>query len=407
MRDDQHRRSRRLILFDAGLCSQRGHHFNTDLGIVTEAQARGFQTIVFGLKNCNDPEVVEKLHPVPLFRLDVYHSEKISEDEALNALASNEKYYEALRRISFRNIAPDDVLFFHTVHSPNLLGMVRWLEELAEVSRPKVIIEFLYADYLQEFGSSGYKTKIFSEALRRLAEISKLRIDVLAESFYMKERLDSLAEHRLPINIAPFPAGYKELLSEKNGPDRNQSCACRVGIFGRGKDRKGTFLVPEIVTSISRVMEGVNFSVQVDLNKADSQRLAEFRTVLEHNRKVDYFEGPISIAHYVEKLRSCDIILLPYSPAYSVQGSGLCAEAMAIGKVLVAPAYFSQRREIEHFKAGCVYFDHWNATAITSALLHAVSNLEVLTTQARLGASRFKEERGPKRFDKLFDVNSD
>lgn len=398
---------RRLILFDAGLQSKHGHHLNVDLGITHEAEKRGLEWIVYGNLSCADPEIRELLRPRPLFKANIYGTLPSSQDPVYNCAASNEAYVESLRSLDLSSIGSNDVLFFHTIHSPNILGLTSWLEWITPTIRPLIVIYVLYPDYIDMWtGRKNNRAAIFEGGLSRLSKIPSLRLRILAETPSIKSDLEGMSARNLNIELGPFPGDYQNIveagLADWSLP-HSEANEVQIGYFGRTRIRKGVLLLPRIISLSVSLRKNLRFVVQIDADGDYRATLNDAIAELYDNPGITHIDGAMSTKDYFRQLKGCDIVLLPYSKGYNRQGSGILSEAVALGKILVAPEYANFQEQLLPYGAACVYFSEWNASSVAAALVEAVDRKGELKDRALAAAPIYLRERGPNVFfDELF-----
>ncbi|MFU8803284.1 MAG: hypothetical protein ACNA8W_05705, partial [Bradymonadaceae bacterium] len=89
-------------------------------------------------------------------------------------------------------------------------------------------------------------------------------------------------------------------------------------------------------------IESVRNPYQANVHVRDLQESTEIKVWIErlrNNSRCNLFEGALSSEAYAAFLKSLDIVVLPYDPAeYRCRTSGVFAEAIGLGKIVVAPA---------------------------------------------------------------------
>lgn len=395
-----------LALFDAGLLSMSGHHFNIDRGIINHASARGVQTIVFGNRNCRDREIQERIQPKPLFSRSVYGGVPNGADRRPAFLAANEAFYAALRNVPLELLRPENIFFFHTVHSPNLLGLARWLLEIAPDARPHIVMYLMINDYVDEkTGRNAEVVNVYKEFFRIVNDSPSLRIRVLAESRAMQTDLQEFSG-RPDIALAPVMYDYKLMMEQASNQPSHQRNQCYITYLGHSRLQKGVMLIPEVAQRVCSERPIARFVVQGNFTGAPTQYIDLLNMMFRRNDLIEYLEGPLTEQAYYRLLGGTDIVMLPYTIGYSRAGSGILREALMLGKVLVVPEYCDFQEELNPYGAGCVYFKEWTARSIADAVIHAMDNLTNLSNQAKLAVPRFLEERGALGlFDELFGVD--
>jgi glycosyltransferase involved in cell wall biosynthesis len=144
--------------------------------------------------------------------------------------------------------------------------------------------------------------------------------------------------------------------------------------------------------------------VQISLDRPERSyaRLAEQLTAAANLTTVP---GPFTRTEYYGLLAGSDVVLLPYrAERYRVRTSGVFAEALALGKVVVAPSgSWMEERLAEGYGAG-VLFEEFEPESMASALVDALSRLDALSAKARERAPRWRADQCLEAFfDRLLD----
>ena len=109
---------------------------------------------------------------------------------------------------------------------------------------------------------------------------------------------------------------------------------------------------------------------------------------------VELHHGFLEESNYFEKLRDTDIVLLPYDPfLYKYMVSGVFAEAVAMGKVVVAPDSSWMAEHIKNKRAAGKLFNSFDPQSIADAVLKAIEDYETLHSDADRYAESWKKEQ--------------
>src|SRR5207244_6864059 len=98
---------------------------------------------------------------------------------------------------------------------------------------------------------------------------------------------------------------------------------------------------------------------------------------------VELLYRPLSGPEYYRQLGEMDIVLLPYlAECYRRRSSGIFAQAVATGKIVVAPRGTTMAAWVEHFGIGsCILYD--DASDLPAAVAEAIERCPSLRDAAR------------------------
>jgi hypothetical protein len=172
------------------------------------------------------------------------------------------------------------------------------------------------------------------------------------------------------IEVFPIPKTYPKSLLAKRSP-RPEAALPIVGVFGDMNSYKGLALIPELV----RQNPGLQWSLQSPKDGSLAALGGNAEWLLCHPH-VSISAGGLDPDAYYELFNAVDIVLTPYDPrSKRLQTSGVFAEAIASGKVVVAP---SNAWVVEHRKRGAwagETFDQQSVQGISDVLQAVQKNL--------------------------------
>src|SRR5262249_30390871 len=126
-----------------------------------------------------------------------------------------------------------------------------------------------------------------------------------------------------------------------------------VAYLGHASHHKGFHLLPDVIAQFT-AGDAPHFVVQFYGNEGLFRQQAERLAKLP---RVTFLSGPLGRGDYARLMNEADIILLPYSSAfYGWASSGILAEALSLGKVVVVPDQTWLSRQMKDFKSGGVAF---------------------------------------------------
>ena len=378
----------RFVVFDPGLKSRSGHHYNYDLAIIEAVKGIGLPVTLFGHRQADDPDAVAELDAQPMFYWSGYDSlfsflpfpQNVEYDAVIFSLQ--------MLQFPAHELKAEDVVLFHSLPVEGLFGIALWLDHVSRYTTPHVLISFTCVDYRDEdSGELTDKSALYSKALTEIAGRAGDRVRCLAESTYLLEDLKKLAGGAVKIHPAPHFKPRRHIEDARTAAERRQGPPLRIGYFGHSsRPGKGTLLLPDIVARVNAVVgERVEYCIQGDFSRTSFARPGD-RSRIEALREVGnvtWIDDAMTVERYYRELAATDILLLPYSEHYSRGGSGLFYEGLVLGKVPVIPVHGVLRAELESVGGEAALFEGWNAEAVAGAVVDAVERYERLSASCR------------------------
>jgi len=231
--------------------------------------------------------------------------------------------------------------------------------------------------------------------MRRLTEIA-IQKAVIQKKIIIAGQGKDVADHiheRIGVEIPelPFIIDWNTFETGQRG-----EFPYRIGFLGTMRAEKGLRqLVSAIPCVRSEVQLYIQANVPASLGEPDAVLLIEEIKRLKNCRLIS---GEMDIPQYKKLLSMLDIILLPYRPEdFSHKTSNVFAEAMGLGKIIVAPEDTSIGRKLKEMNTGVVY-SPYNKEQLAKAIDFAVLNYESLFRSAQKAASVWRLENSAEAF---------
>jgi hypothetical protein len=178
-----------------------------------------------------------------------------------------------------------------------------------------------------------------------------------------------------------------------------------VAFLGHQRPEKGFHLIPEIARRLVQGGSPVKLLVH---NSApdDSPITRELRELASKNAQMTLVEESGDQTHWQGLLDRSDLVVLPYEPnRYRDSGSGLATEAVSDGIPMVVPSGTTMETLAVNYQGSATSFSGWEAAEVTNAIERAVTNFEVLASQAEAGALVWRCHNGVELFvDRLLEI---
>ncbi|MBM3979149.1 MAG: glycosyltransferase family 4 protein [Planctomycetes bacterium] len=379
----------RLFLADPSLIGHAGHCFDYLAALAPAARARGFDPIYLGNRTVT-PELRAGHGVFPVFTH--WCDARYGTTERTRRLHESDLARELIDVCRRFAVTADDVFLINTLRHWALRGVIDWLESCTEDRWPRAALVLHFTAFPNPATSDG-TVEFYRQAFARLARSpARERVRLLADSDVLVDEFAALAP-ALRFDLAPIP----HLREVEDAPAR----AFRVGTVGEARENKGFHLLPRLVRRAAEAdLRGVEFHIHSFASDPTAVFLRRALAGLRHPT-VRLYPDEMTAAEYQRFLASLDLVVLPYTlDNYHAQTSGVFAEAMGAGKLVVAPRGSWMARQLDEHGGGAAF-------APGDAEDFARVTLDVIADRARLQegraarAARWREFHNPERFLEL------
>ena len=386
----------RLFVVDNNLEGKIGHFYAIDLWIKKEASKRGIDARFFINRSATD-EIIKTLSAQAIFSYSSYGGtsrDKLS-GHVDNFLHVGLQLATELQFLTSEGLSGNDIVFFPMVSQNDIFGCAIWLNRIPHQSRPYVCMNFMRPSFVYLYPQndtitlSGILCRSAAKIL--LQSLGKEKLIYTAQSASMAKLLSKLLYH--PATESPMLHTYN-LPANQDKPTAVKKFVaedCRILIIGGSRVEKGFHHVPDLLELLTIKISNPSFFVQVTTELHHFKKeIARLQTMANVELHLGYLEE----AAYFEKLRDTDIVLLPYDPLlYKYLTSGIFAEAVAMGKVVVAPDSSWMAEQINNKKGAGKLFNSFDPPSIADAVLAAIEDYETLHSDAVRYAETWKNEQ--------------
>lgn len=238
-----------------------------------------------------------------------------------------------------------DIIFINSLRPGQFLGLALWFQDQDLSKCPKIVLVLHFTSRLNNWSGYIYK-KQYREAFDLCKEAHNLnRLIILADT---EELISEYRKLGAPsIYLAPIPDFWevkenpnfhfenKNLKQKQN----NNDSTIIISFVGQARRDKGFYLLPTIIKNLTHYISSnkIKFLIQTGpLDKIDYRGRATIEELKDLNAQI--IDEMLNAEDYYNFIESSDIILLPYAGfTYHSQSSGIFAEAMSRGKIVVAP----------------------------------------------------------------------
>ncbi len=392
----------RVHILDPQLDFADGHYATYDAAIVAEFSRRGIETFVYGSTK-RVASVPSGLDAEPLFTRGLF--EEVASDPLAWALENfiqlGDELHASLATLGSERFRQGDLALFPNVIQYQINGIRDWIMELAAERRPTLVLKQSYLThampYLQRRPNREMIPLLFRYSMRRLAA-DHPRTRFASDTEEMVKQFGELTG--LPIHLLPLPLIMPEQPTQPAGGPR-----ATVAYLGHASMLKGFHLLPEVVKRVSADAESPHFTIQC---YGEGQLCGMARNALAQvpADRLTLIDGAIDADAYGRLLGGADIVLLPYAREfYGWASSGIFAQAMSLGKVIVASQGTWPAEQLEKFGGGGVIIKTLDAGGVADAVRAAVRALPRLRERAAAAAAAWRAQHCPARFiDRLLEL---
>ncbi|HZH26064.1 MAG TPA: glycosyltransferase [Azospirillaceae bacterium] len=370
------------------------HHHGALVTLADSAHRSGWDVDV--VTSPEDPDARMPAH-VRVTRALSSPYERPFDDPVAEIGASNYIFYSQLKGLGdLLHGGAQDLIYLPMLHHRIVYGFMRAYDELlaAKGTAP-------------DFTATLYSQECF---FRGTEEIHQRNSAIYARFFEWANghgprcrHLFSFAAAHLPHlrslgapddRLSAFPFLQPHIPEVRRRPDNLPMGRVTYGYFGFSWwEQKGLGKLLGAARKVLAADPGAAFLVHVDVSRAayDAAAMLEaHQDVLRHPR-VRVLEGNLPADLFYGALEACDVVVLPYGPAYDRQESGIVHEGAMFGKPVVVPATSVANRRLVDAGARLPAFAEWTPDAIADACLEAGRDLDRYRQSIRQAEPRLNE----------------
>jgi glycosyltransferase involved in cell wall biosynthesis len=359
------------------------HHFNEAHGFIQEFRGRGREFLLLVRAQAPAPMVAELGARAVLedstFRMEWSFAER------------SRRFLDMLHATVDADLKADDRVLITISTQLEAHALTRWLQELPRAQKPWIVILIL-SDRWNRSGREEYdrqiaEFRVLHATIASLAPEHAPRLIFCTLTHRLAEELTDLLGTR--VEVAPIPLAYGEpglSGSAKADPQRP-----RVAVLGGTRREKGSHLIPDIVRAC-RSQVPVEFLVELANDSLSAEETARLAGIAGEP-DVIVIREPMTLPEYNRALQSADIALFPYEVIpYRKRPSGVFAEAVACGKLVVATRGTWMAEQIEAGRAAGAVFEDLKPEAVAGAIARGVADMKPLQESAQALSAQWREK---------------
>jgi glycosyltransferase involved in cell wall biosynthesis len=240
------------------------------------------------------------------------------------------------------------------------------------------------------------------QARHLLKKYDHLNVSLLANSENLAKNFSIIFNkkvHSIPMP-GPDQQEIDQLINNHHSiisPNKN----IKIGYFGHASLDKGGHYLSEIVSTVLKNTQGVEFHLHLSPNHEVEASFNEFKNT--KSDRIIFYEGHLSKPKMIKLMSEVDIVLLPYSAKkYASCPSAVLMESLILKKVVVVPDASSLSDTVVLYDAGFKAFKQFHPEAIALALQEAIQHFEVLQHKSSLAGERYYQSNNIRKYTSDF-----
>lgn len=350
----------RLIIVDQGLRQLGGHHAEYSLSVASRAAPRR-PVVILAHHRCS-LDAPAGVRIVPTFRFEWMQAQRSPVAAAFDpAVSFNPCLFLSDLRAGLASVGATaaDHVFIHTIGFDEIGDLLTMVMTSERWQLP--VFHILLRRDLDEIGEELGRRERFCAYVRAFAGLGYWpdRVRFYADTGQLSAHY--AAETGVPFATLPIPfdeaAAARALAA---GAYRDPERPVVVGYLGNAREEKGYHLLPEVAVALREHRAGGKAVLRLHSVLGEA-RMLESRRQLEwfQDPTIELINRPLSGEEYYRELGEMDVVLLPYlAERYRRRSSGIFAQAVATGKIVVVPRGTTMLRWAEELGlAGCIPYD--------------------------------------------------
>jgi glycosyltransferase involved in cell wall biosynthesis len=344
----------RIYILDQSALSIGGHNFGYSACIAEAARLMRFDVVLLTNVRLSErfPED-EGIRVLPIFTWGE------AGRETKTSWQTGNMAYEMVKAFGAVPPSAEDHVLLHTIWSDELRAILSYFVACVptmDMPHYHILLRF---DPSEMGPNLGLCFPYFRQV--RTSPVLSRRIHFHSDT----QLLSRVYERLLGVSVATAPIPFPRMKvgsSAVRKTSRTRHTPLRAVYLGVARAEKGFHYLPGAVAYLWQcylATHRLELVVQSQIRTSDEPGILEAcqQLTMVPGNSVKLVPSPLSTGQYVNLLRDCDIVILPYHPgSYRLRSSGVLVEALALGKVVVTSSgsWMSTQVTREH----AVLFSH-------------------------------------------------
>lgn len=379
----------RLWVFENGLTSKAGHHFNNSVGLLKTCAERGVETRLLINRKAH-PEVIAELKAQAVFCYTPY--DRVSRDPLAgsleSALTQGTEFAKGFDVALAQGMTSDDLVFIPTTTQAELYGCAVGYRRLPPERRPRLILNFMMENFFARGTMKlGVEATVYRFAMNALkSSIDSDRLILSANGSGMVKHLSIVLGSA--VSLYPMPKHYPAMRTTGSGVPLTERRCC-VGVLGHSRPEKGLHLIPQLVA----LHPELDFLIHV--SGAQVEKLwQDAKATTDTLPNLEIILGALDADAYHALMARVDVLLLPYDARQiPLRSSGVFSEAVAAGKIVVVPKGTWMEEHLSSGNGAGACFPSRTTDCISESLKLVSEKMSALDAHAKFCSPRWRAEQ--------------
>ena len=385
----KNRNIKRLIVSDPSLRGFSGHYYEYARAVGSAATRLGIESALFGNNAFTRTSSTEI---VPHFRLQTYDLIDSRLPTPIRILLSARVHSKDIKRLlREHSLGNSDLVLMPTVSIPVLFGLLLAFGFAFRRGNSPIIAVVLRDTMKIHRPAVKTLTSLFFKLAKFTRAANWLKICVDTDE--LRDEYSTITS--FPISVLPIPI-ERETIEQFDIPSSNDKLT--ISMLGDARLGKGIDLIPDLVEEmLAQYPNQLKFIIQTStpVVGADSDlletTLVRLNQLKQEHAELVLLPEPLTTQEYFSTIAQSDIMLHPYrAESYRYQSSGMFAEAMALGKVVIVPGNTWMSSELEKASGGGAIFEAGEADSLSAATRTVIDNIETYRHQAHAAQVNWK-----------------
>lgn len=361
----------RFIVLDSGLRGKFGHHDRFARGFFKLMDGAGVSVRYLAMVGI-EPDLARDCNATPFFNTHFYARLSTDRYDGLTVDASlRAKSFELdLDTLGADEITDDDVVLMPTAGPAEMVGLLKWRKKRGLKMRMAFIVHRPTAYAYLDIKAGSQLISLWRSVYRSLKEVDPDQFKVIAMTKGLADKLTALLDTTVYIQNSEQFAKRAVTL-----PVPRRDGRLSVGFLGPLRQNKNLRRVDQI--AVEAKARGLKINLVVQAEGPERPNADGSEVTIQH------LSGWIDDDGFEDMIASLDLVALPYDrAAYHIASSGICANAIALGRPVIVPSGTWMASMVEQGLASGVVYAGEGEAVIAQALETAVRDMDRLRAQA-------------------------